>query len=120
MYCLTGVLCQSFTAPTGEICPGDDVTFTCVAGTVITLWVVTSRGVTDTCLYRTSDPDNTETCGPEVRFTSSRTEMSDDDSSLSVENITNDLTETQVECTNGLDETIGSYNICITGTHAPL
>ena len=113
-------MCQSFTAPTGERCPGDDVTFTCVAGTATTLWVVTSGGVTDTCLYRTSDPDNTETCGPEVRFTSSQTEMSDDDSSLSVENITNDLTETQVECANGDDDTIGSYNICITGTHAPL
>ena len=110
-------MCQSFTAPTGEICPGDDVTFTCVAGTATTNWVIISGGDVDTCLYRTSEPDNTQTCGPEMRFTSSQTEMSEDinNSSLSVDNITTDLTGTQVECVNGLDETIESYNICITG-----
>ena len=114
-------MCQSFTAPTGEICPGDDVTFTCVAGTPTTLWSVSSGGDTDTCVYRTDDPDNTDTCGPEMKFTLSQTEMSgDNNSSLSVENIVNDLTGTQVECVDGLDETIGSYNICITGSHAPL
>ena len=109
-------MCQSFTAPTGEICPGDDVTFTCVAGTATTLWTVSSGGEDDTCVYRTSDSDNTQTCGPEMRFISSQTEMSEDNnSSLSVDNIANDLTGTQVECANGDDVTIGSYNICITG-----
>ena len=112
-----GALCQSFTAPTGEICPGDDVTFTCVGGTATTIWVVSSGEDTDTCLYRTSDPDNTETCGPERRFTSSQTEMSEDinNSSLSVVSITNDLNGTVVECVNGLDDTIGSFKICIIG-----
>ena len=45
--------------------------------------------------------------------------MSEDinNSSLSVDNIANDLTGTQVECANGDDVTIGSYNICITGSH---
>ena len=120
---LTGVLCQSFTAPTGEICPGDDVTFTCIAGTSTTLWTVTSGGNVDTCVYRTSDTDNTDTCGPERRFTSSQTEISEDinNSSLSVDNIdvTIDLTGTLVECVNGNANNIGSYIICIAGSKVP-
>ena len=39
----TGVLCQSFSPPTGEICPGDDVTFTCSAGAT-TVWTVSVGG----------------------------------------------------------------------------
>ena len=115
-----GVLCQSFTAPTGEICPGGDVTFTCVSGTNTTLWTITSGGDVDTCLYRTNNPEATQTCGQEMRFTSSQTEMSEDtnNSSLSVDNIdvTIDLTGTLVECLNGNDNNIGSYIICITGS----
>ena len=114
----TGVLCQSFTAPTCEICPGDDVTFTCIAGAA-TFWEITPTpgGDDNECVYRSSDPNATASCGPDGRFTSSRTDRSQDinNSSLSVVSITNDLNETLVECTDVNNELIDSYSICIIG-----
>ena len=114
----TGVLCQSFTAPTGEICPGDDVTFTCVVD-LATFWRVTStpRGDDDECVYRSGSPDITDACGPDDRFTSSRTDMSQDinNSSLSVVSITNDLNGTLIECSDVNSELIDLYSICIIG-----
>ena len=110
----TGVLCQSFTAPTGEICPGDDVTFTCIVEAT-TIWIVTPGGDDRECVY-TTITQSTDMCGPDDRFTSSRTEMSDDinNSSLSVISITNDLNRTLVECINTMT-TNESYRICIVG-----
>ena len=114
----TGVLCQSFTAPTGEICPGDNVTFTCVVDPA-TFWRVTPTpgGDNEECVYRSGNPDVTTDCGPDGRFTSSRTDMSQDinNSSLSVVSITNDLNETLVECADVNNELVDSYNICIVG-----
>ena len=111
----TGVLCQSLTAPT-EICPGDDVTFTCVVDLAV-FWRVTPGGDDEECVYRSGNPDVTATCGPDQRFTSSRTDMSQDinNSSLSVVSITNDLNETLVECADINNELVDSYNICIVG-----
>ena len=107
-------MCQSFTAPTGEICPGDDVTFTCVVET-ITQWTV-DPGDDGECIYLSAF-QNTDTCGPDGRFTSSRTEMSDDinNSSLSVVNITIDLAGTLVECTDATGNFNESSRICIIG-----
>ena len=115
MFSFTGVLCQSFTAPT-EICPGDDVTFTCVVDPA-TFWVVTPGGDDEVCVYRSGNPDVTDTCGPDGRFTSSRTDMSQDinNSSLSVVSITNDLNGTLIECSDVNNELIDSYSICIVG-----
>ena len=70
------------------------------------------------CIYLsgTQDPD---TCGPDGRFRSSRTEGSETaaNSSLSVVSITEDLNGTMVECTDGINVTniIGSKTICILG-----
>ena len=109
-------MCQPFTAPTGEICHGDDVIFTCITDTPVTLWTVTPGGDDGECIY-SSTIQNTDTCGPERRFTSSRTEMSEDinNTSLSVVNITIDFNGMLVECANDTDHLIGSYNICIIG-----
>ena len=111
----TGVLCQSFSPPTGEICPGDDVTFTCVAD-IATLWTVTPAGDNGLCIYASSSrlPDM---CGPGGRFTSSQTDVNGDtnNSSLSVDSITVDLNETLVECHDLAGDLIGSNDICIVG-----
>ena len=70
------------------------------------------------CTYLSSaqDPD---TCGPDGRFRSSRTEGSETaaNSSLSVVSITEDLNGTMVECADGnnITDIIGSDDICITG-----
>ena len=114
----TGALCQSFSPPTGEICPGDHVTFTCVVTTVITVWDVTSPqgNIITTCTYRSNNPIP-NTCGPEDRFMSSVTDVNGDtmNSSLSVDSITIDLNETQVECQDGNSIAVGSDSICIVG-----
>ena len=111
----TGVLCQSFSPPTGEICPGDDVTFTCVADTT-TIWTVTPGGDDGQCVY-VSSAMNEARCGPELRFTSSPTDVNGDvdNSSLSVDSITVDLNGTLVECGNAANNLIGLHDICIVG-----
>ena len=110
----TGVLCQSFTPHTGEICPGDDVTFTCSAGPA-TFWTVGPRDE-DECAYRSGDP-TTQMCGPGDRFTSGPTDINVDISSsfLIVDSITVDLNGTLVECDNAGGNLIGSGSICIVG-----
>ena len=71
-----------------------------------------------TYLSCTQDPD---TCGPDGRFRSSRTDGSETaaNSSLSVVSITEDLNGTMVECTDGTNITdiIGSNTICILGIY---
>ena len=97
------------------ICPGDDVTFTCVVETT-TRWTVTPGGDDRECVYL-SVSQSSDRCGPDGRFTSSRTEMSDNinNSSLSVINITNDLNGTVVECTDATGNFNESSGICIIG-----
>jgi hypothetical protein len=114
----SGVLSQ-FTRP-DEICPGDDVMFTCVVGNGATVaWSVDPGGTDGLCLYVTT-LQNSDICGPDGRFNSSRTEGSDSaaNSSLSVVSITEDLNGTMVECADATNITdiIGSDDICITGT----
>ena len=108
---------QSFTGPSDGICPGDDVTFTCVVATSLTAWRVTSGGVASDCIYRQSEPTVTAMCGPGGRFTSSQTDENGDtnSSSLSVVSITNDLNATSVTCSDGNLNLIGSNTICVIG-----
>ena len=112
----TGVLCQSFSPPTGEICPGDDVTFTCSAGAA-TFWSVSPGGVNEECAYRSVNP-TTQMCGPGNRFTSGPTDVNGDNTTsfLRVDSITVDLNGTLVECANAGSNLIGSGSIFIVGT----
>ncbi|CAI8009414.1 hypothetical protein GBAR_LOCUS6322, partial [Geodia barretti] len=50
---LSGALAQmAFSGPPGEICPGDNVTFSCVGNTTATVWSVTSpEGADGRCEY---------------------------------------------------------------------
>ena len=114
-----GVFCQSFSPPTDDICPGDNVTFTCVIvddGTRFTRWTVTPGGADPRCTVEHPDP-LTESCGPMNSFTSSLTGSSGTSytSTLSVESIPDSLNGTIVECTNSTGSTIGSDVICIVG-----
>ena len=84
----------------------------------ITRWSVSPGGNDGVCIYL-SGTEEAENCGPDGRFTSSRTEGSETaaNSSLSVVSITEDLNGTMVECTDGTNVTniIGSKTICILG-----
>ena len=114
---IPGTLSQ-FTGPSSGICPGDDVTFTCVVSTTtLTAWTVNSGGDQTSCNYRRNDPLNTETCGPEGRFTSSVTDVNGNpnNSSLSVDSVTSDLSGASVTCSDGNPIIIGSRNICVIG-----
>ena len=114
---ISGTLSQ-FTGPSSWICPGDDVTFTCVVSTTtLTAWTVNSGGDETSCNYRRNDPLNTETCGPGGRFTSSVTDVNENpnNSSLSVDSVTSDLSGTSVTCTDGNAIIIGIRNICVIG-----
>ena len=115
MYMYTGVLSQ-FSPPTGEICSGDNVTFTCVVNTAVTLWVVGLQGDETECLFRRSSPGQ-DNCGPGDRFMSNATDVNEDINSsfLRVASITIDLNDTQVRCNDGNDVIIGSDEICIVG-----
>ena len=112
----TVVLSQSFSPPTGEICPGDNVTFTCSAGAA-TFWIVGPRDE-DECAYRSSNP-TVDMCGPGNRFTSGPTDVNGDSTTsfLRVDSITVDLNGTLVECTNAGGSLIGSDNIFIVGIY---
>ena len=90
------------------VCPGDNVTFTCVVDdTITTRWRVDLGGDGSDCVYF-SDSQATDTCGPDNRFQSSRTNdnVPASNSSLRVDTIT---TGTVVTCTDGNGELIGSY-----------
>ena len=108
---------SQFTGPSSGICPGDDVTFTCVVNTTTaTIWTVNSGGDETSCNYLHNSP-NTQTCGPGGRFTSSVTDVNGDpsNSSLSADSVTSDLSGTSVRCADGNDNTIGSKVICVIG-----
>ena len=109
-------MCQSFSPPTGEICPGDSVTFTCSAGAA-TFWTVSPGGADNECSYRSSNPI-IDRCGPGSRFTSGPTDGDNTISFLSVDLITVDLNGTLVECTNANANLIGSYSTCIRGENS--
>ena len=83
-----------------------------------TAWTVSPGGEDGLCIYLAGSPVS-ETCGPDGRFRSSRTEGSEiaTNSSLSVVSITENLNGTLVACSDGgvSNDLIGSYSICITG-----
>ena len=83
----------------------------------VTQWIV-GPGDDDQCVYLSVNP-RPATCGPGGRFESSRTDDNGpaNNSSLSVDLITNDLNGTTVSCNDGTfnGQLIGSYNICIIG-----
>ena len=82
-----------------------------------TRWDVSLGGDDGRCIYETDDP-LPDICGPDRRFESSQTDVNGpaNNSSLSVDLITNDLNGTTVSCTNGgTGELTGSYDICIIG-----
>ena len=113
---ISGALSQ-FTGPSNGICPGDDVTFTCVVSTTtLTIWRVNSGGVQTSCTYLRNSP-NTQPCGPGGIFTSSVTDVNGNlnSSSLSVDSVTSDLSGTFVTCTDGNAIIIGSRDICVIG-----
>ena len=112
----TGVSRPQLAGPSSGICPGDDVTFTCVVSTTITIWTVNSGGMKTDCTYNQNMPA-IRTCGPGGRFTSSVTDMNGDpnNSSLSVDSVTSDLSGTSVTCIDGNAVMIGSGDICVTG-----
>ena len=108
---------SQFTGPSSGICPGEDVTFSCVVSTTsITIWTVNSGGDQSSCSYRRNDR-NTQNCGPGDIFTSSVTDVNGDpnNSSLSVDSVTSDLSGTSVTCIDGNANIIGSRNICVIG-----
>ena len=93
--------------------------WTCVVDSGATTWRVTPGGEQPICRFQISFPDIEDSCGPEGRFTSSRTEGSSDisNSSLSM-TLTDYLNETLVECIDAAvagGNIIASYNICVIG-----
>ena len=84
---------------------------------VTTFWIVNAGGNLTGCAY-SSTTQFPDTCGPDGRFKSSRTDANQlaNNSSLSVDLITNDLNGITVSCSDGgSGELIDSYNICIIG-----
>ena len=101
----TGVLCQL-----PDICPGDDVTFTCETTINTIAWTITSDVGDSFCTVRHDRPNVNATCGPMDVFTAV---VSGDGmtSNLSAKSVTDVLNGTKVECeAGGVDE-----EICIVG-----
>ena len=113
----SGALGQ-FTGQSNGICPGDDVTFTCVVTTTLsTTWRIDSGGALTTCTYEQNIPTVTVKCGPDQEFTSSQTDVNGDinNSSLSVVSVDSGLNGTTVTCVDGNGAVIGSRAICVIG-----
>ena len=109
---------SQFTGPSNGICPGDNVTFTCVVTTTpTTRWIVNSGEVQTSCTYDQNNPTVTEKCGPGDRFISSRTDENGDtnNSSLSVVSVDSGLNGTTVTCVDGNSAVIDSRDICVIG-----
>ena len=116
-----GVLCQ-LTGQSDGICPGDDVTFTCVVDSGAALWTFSPPGEPNrTCPYLSTLPDQSICNPPDERVRISQTEGSaSNSSSLSVTSITENLNETIVGCRDGIgNNQVGTDNICIVGTTVP-
>ena len=105
----TGVLCQL--PSTKDICPGDDVTFSCNTTQIAVTWLVTPAvgNVSSCTVVRDTTP--TATCGPMDVFTAAFS-GGDMTSTLSAQSVTDDLNGTRVEC---LDVGDVDEEICIIG-----
>ena len=104
------VLCQSSSTDSGS-CPGDDITFTCVASTTAIVWIVApDGGNTTTCLvFPDGMGETTDMCGPMNRFTATVTGA--DSTTLTVQSVDDVINGTRVECVDSdVDE-----EICVTG-----
>ena len=112
---------SQFSPPSGDICPGSDIEFSCVGNSLLvstTRWENTPGGVRSACVVAHNQPDEIDTCGPGDIFTSSLTGQTGVNytSSLRAEDVPLSLNGTVVECVDGADlQTIGSTNICIVG-----
>ena len=115
-----GVLSQ-FSPPSGDICPGSDIEFSCVGNSLSvssTRWEITPGGIRPACIVAHNQPDEMQNCGPGDIFTSSLTGQTGVNytSSLRAEDVPLILNWTVVECVDGADlQTIGSANICVIG-----
>ena len=115
-----GVLSQ-FSPPSGDICPGSDIEFSCVGNSLLnsfTRWEITADGVRPVCVVAHNQPDEMDSCGPGEIFTSSLTGRDGVNytSSLRAEDVPLSLNWTVVECVDGAGpQSIGSANICIVG-----
>ena len=112
-----GVLSQ-FSPPSGDICPGSDIEFSCVGNSLsvsTTRWVITPDGGEPACTVLHNRPELMQRCGPDRIFTSSLTGQAGVNytSSLRAEDVPLSLSGAVVECVDGAD--IGSYNICVIG-----
>ena len=117
-YGYAGVSHSQFTGPSNGICPGDNVTFTCVVTTTLTTtWRIDSGGPLATCTYDQSNPTVTVKCGPAQEFTSSQTDVNGpiNNSSLSVDSVDSGLNGTTVTCVDGNGAVIDSRDICVIG-----
>ena len=118
LTCSAGVLSQ-FSPPSGYICPGSDIEFSCVGNSILssyTRWEITPDGGEPSCLVLHNIPELMQNCGPGEIFTSSLTGQTglSYTSSLRAEDVPLSLNGTEVECVDGADlQTIGSTNICI-------
>ena len=111
-----GVLSQ-FSPPSGDICPGSDIEFSCVGNSLLTSttrWEITPDGGEPPCAVFHNVPDEMQRCGPGDIFTSSLTGQTGVSytSSLRAEDV---LSGTVVECRDAALQIIGSASICIIG-----
>ena len=103
------MLCQ-LSSTDSRSCPGDDITFTCLASQTALVWTVTpnSGNVTLCVLFR--DVVETAMCGPMNRFIATVTGA--DSSTLTVQSVDDVINGTSVIC---VDEDVNG-TICVTGT----
>ena len=116
-FTLAEVLSQ-FSPPSGDICPGSDIEFSCVGNFLLnsfTHWDITPDGGGDpACLVLHNSPELIQRCGPDRIFTSSLDVDAEVNytSSLRAEDVTLSLNGTVVDV--GV-RNIGSTTICIVG-----
>ena len=123
LTCSAGVLSQ-FSPPSGDICPGSDIEFSCVGNSLsvsTTRWEITPDGGGDSvCTVAHNFPGEMDSCGPGDIFTLSLDVNAaiNYTSSLRAEDVPLSLNGTVVECVDGADARIfGSTNICIVGKY---
>ena len=101
-------MCQSSSTDSGS-CPGDDITFTCVASTTAVIWSVTPDGGEETICAVVPGDVTTAMCGPMNRFTATVTGA--DSTTLTVQSVDDVINGTRVEC---IDSDVDDQ-ICVTG-----
>ena len=110
---------SQFSPPSGDICPGSDIEFSCVGNSLSvsnTRWDISPDGGEPVCVVSHNQPDEMLICGPGEIFVSSLTGQTglNYTSSLRAEDVPLSISKTMVECVDGLDlQTIGSANICV-------